>query len=153
MRIATAALTLTLLLAGISQAESPSRWLPDHCLTHVDADTPARWNDAYNRGFRAIQAGEYFTAESEMCRALLAAREFDARDWRFAETLDELGLIAFEARNFELAEQMQGAAIAEMLLAVGPAGEPLRGHGETNDSVIRPNSTTTTTSSFGTPAI
>ena len=150
MRITIVALILGLSLGALSLAESPLRWVPEHCLAHVemsdaerkhsaDDDADKRWNDSYRRGFRAIEGNDYFVAETEMCRALLAARDFDARDWRFAETLDELGLIAFELRDFELAERMQGAAIAEMLLAVGPPGEPLREHGGVNDSVIRPD--------------
>jgi hypothetical protein len=135
MAILTGALTL--LLAAPAMANPPWRPFPDHCLAHVagaeggalpealPGDKANRlWNTSYLEGFRSIAAGDYPTAEGEMCRALFAARQFGPRDWRFAETLDELGLIAFQFGEFERAEQMQGAAVAEMLLAVGPGGEP-----------------------------
>ena len=140
MRITPAAVILGGLLGGPTLADSPARWAPEHCLEyHEPDDADKSWNDSYQPGFRAIERGEYDVAEQEMCRALLAAREFGPRDWRFAETLDELGLIAFELRDFELAERMQGAAIAEMLLAVGPHGEPLEELGESGHSLIRPD--------------
>ncbi|HXV76693.1 MAG TPA: hypothetical protein VD788_10270, partial [Candidatus Polarisedimenticolaceae bacterium] len=82
---------------------------------------------------------DYALAESEMCRALYAASGFGPRDWRFAETLDELGLIAFRLRDYEVAERLQGAAIAEMLLAVGPHGEPLADDDGSKRVAIRPD--------------
>jgi hypothetical protein len=143
MRIPSVSFMLACLLLLSGVAQSSPRWIPAHCLeypAHAEgnaSDAETRWNDAYLRGFRAIERGEHGFAESEMCGALLAAREFGPRDWRFAETLDELGLIAFELRDFELAERLQGAAIAEMLLAVGPQGEPLREHDTSDLSPIR----------------
>ena len=100
MRITLVALVLSCSLGALSLAESPSRWVPEHCVAHVEmsdaernhsveGDAEERWNESYRRGFRAIEGNDYFVAETEMCRALLAARDFDARDWRFAETLDE----------------------------------------------------------------
>lgn len=143
MRILLAAFLLGALVGGPYLADSAPRWAPEHCLEYRQApavgDADKLWNDSYQRGFRAIERGEYDVAEAEMCRALLAAREFGARDWRFAETLDELGLIAFQLRDFDLAELVQGAAIAEMLLAAGPQGEPLSGHDGLNGAVIRPD--------------
>lgn len=143
MRITLAAFILGALIGGPYLADSPQRWAPEYCLDYRQApaagDADKNWNDSYQRGFRAIERGEYDVAEAEMCRALLAAREFGARDWRFAETLDELGLIAFQLRDFDLAERVQGAAIAEMLLAAGPQGEPLSGHDGSNGAVIRPD--------------
>jgi len=137
MRNTIAVFVLGAALVAPCLAESSDRWAPEHCLPYSPAPSAERpqdalggdaqklWNDAYRRGFRAIERGEYDVAESEMCRALIAAREFGARDWRFAETLDELGLIAFQLRDYELAERIQGAAIVEMLLAAGPQGDPL----------------------------
>jgi hypothetical protein len=143
MRITLTAFVLGALLGGPYLADSPQRWAPERCLEYRQApaagDADKRWNDSYRRGFRAIERGEYDVAESEMCRALFAAREFDARDWRFAETLDELGLIAFQLRDYDFAERVQGAAIAEMLLSAGPQGEPLSDHDGSNDAVIRPD--------------
>ncbi len=136
MRFIPALFVLVSPLTSLCFADPPTRWVPDHCLEYRQ-DTPAPWNEAYTQGFRAIMRSEYETAEAEMCRALLMARGFEARDWRFAETLDELGLIAYELHNLELAERMQGAAIAEMLLAVGPQGEPLRDHETSEQSPIR----------------
>ncbi len=138
--------TLTVLLALLfsmpANTALAARSFPEHCLIHVaetgDGDLlrgPPRgdedrlWNTSYREGFRAVQAGDYPSAEKAMCQALLVARHFDSRDWRFAETLDELGLIAYQFGEFERAEQMQGAAVAEMLLAVGPGGEPPKGEG------------------------
>jgi len=143
MRIILTAIVLGVLLGGPGLADSKQRWAPEHCLEYSDEEVSAgdeeSWNDSYRRGFRAIERGEYDIAEREMCRALLAARDFAPRDWRFAEALDELGLIAFQLRDFELAERMQGAAIAEMLLAAGPHGEPLEDLAESGRSAIRPD--------------
>ena len=131
------------LLGGPTLAEPLQRWTPEHCLEFSMVDVAAgderSWNRAYRRGFRAIGRGEYDVAEREMCQALVAAQGFGPRDWRFAETLDELGLIAYEMGDLELAERMQGAAIGEMLLAAGPYGEPLEDLGKSGRSVIRPD--------------
>jgi hypothetical protein len=101
------------------------------------SDPEARWNESYRRGFRALEREDYHDAEQHMCHALMAARGFGPRDWRFAETLDELGLIAFTLRDFDRAEHVQGAAIAEMLLAVGPHGEPFRDKDASEQAPIR----------------
>lgn len=144
MRSACVLLLLPLVSNGLSLAEVPERWVPEHCL-EVPADVgttseaESRWNQSYRRGFRAVERGEYHVAEQEMCRALLAALRFGPRDWRYAETLDELGLIAFTLRDFDLAERVQGAAIAEMLLAVGPHGEPFRDQEASDQAPIRPD--------------
>ncbi|MBW2277690.1 MAG: hypothetical protein JRF63_09380 [Deltaproteobacteria bacterium] len=151
MRNTIAVFILGAALVAPCLAESPDRWTPEHCLAYAPApsaekpqdalggDADQRWNDAYRRGFRAIERGDYAAAESEMCRALLAAREFGPRDWRFAESLDELGLIAFQLRDYELAERIQGAAIVEMLLAAGPQGDPLRELDPESHPLIRPD--------------
>ena len=150
MRTLTAVLALVLVAPAI--ADSPRRLFPDHCLVHVpgaeggalpeappEDDADRLWNTSYREGFRAIEAGDYPTAEKEMCRALFASGRFGPRDWRFAETLDELGLIAFQFGEFERAEQMQGAAVSEMLLAVGPGGEPPPRHDASEGAVMRPD--------------
>ena len=149
MRLAAIVLVPAVLGAGPCLADPLPRWAPERCLeaaTHDpsptasrETDADSRWNAAYRRGRRAIERGAYVEAESAMCGATLAARDFGPRDWRFAETLDELGLIAFELRDFDLAERVQGAAIAEMLLAVGPHGEPFRDNGSSAQSPIRPD--------------
>jgi len=151
MRSTLTALLLATALGAPCLADAEGRWTPENCLAYPEApsadDSPAapdrdpdrQWNDAYLHGLRAIENGEYDVAEAEMCRALIAAREFGPRDWRFAETLDELGLIAFQLRDYELAERLQGAAIAEMLLAAGPQGEPLRDLDPESHPQIREN--------------
>lgn len=133
MRTFTIAILLGTFLGGFVVAEPVSRWVPEYCLAH---SPEASWNGAYRAALHAIELADYDVAESEMCRALLAARGFDPRDWRFAETLDELGLIAFQLRDYDAAERVQGAAIAEMLLAVGPQGEPLK---DIDHPIIRPD--------------
>lgn len=89
--------------------------LPDE----VDV-SESRWNKHYSDGHTAIRKGDYSFAEQEMCLALDQAINFGERDWRYAETLDELGLIYFMLGDFELSEKAQGAAVAELLLAIGP---------------------------------
>ena len=142
MRVPTTLLFLALASSGLCFAEAPERWTPEACnaVSPAAVETPdaaARWNEFYQRGFRASERGEHHLAEEEMCRALFAARSFGPRDWGFAETLDELGRIAFALRDYELAERMQGAAIAEMLLAVGPHGEPFQDREASGQSPIR----------------
>ena len=80
----------------------------------------ARWNAAYLEGIRALDLEDLDGAHDAFCRAAQAGLGFEPRDWRYAETLDELGLIAFLSGDLERAEAMQGAAVAEMLLALGP---------------------------------
>jgi hypothetical protein len=150
MRSRWAPLLAALVSSGLCLAGAPERWIPEHCL-EIATDDPrtelsgkaseaeARWNQAYRRGFRAIERREYDVAEQQMCRALFAASRCGPRDWRFAETLDELGLIAFTLRDYDLAERVQGAAIAEMLLAVGPHGEPFRDQDASEQAPIRPD--------------
>lgn len=142
-------LLLLVLACGVPcLADAPRRWVPERCLelsagefdpapARATPEPDSRWNEFYRGGIEAVERGAYADAEAGMCRALLVAREFGPRDWRFAETLDELGLIAYSVRDFELAERMQGAAIAEMLLAVGPHGEPFRDVGPSEQAPIR----------------
>jgi hypothetical protein len=85
----------------------------------------ARWNLHYRRGFGSIREQDLEAAERSLCLALDAARAFDARDLRFAETLDELGLVAYLRGDDARAEAMQGAATAEILLALGPPAKDL----------------------------
>ncbi len=80
----------------------------------------ASWNKHYRNGHTAIINGDLSLAEQEMCAALNQAKNFAERDWRFAETLDELGLIHFMLGQFNQSEKAQGAAVAELLLAAGP---------------------------------
>ena len=86
----------------------------------ADESAEASWNKHYKDGHNATRRGDYNQAEREMCLALKQAQNFDARDWRFAETLDELGLIYFMQEQYGEAEKAQGAAVAELLLAAGP---------------------------------
>jgi hypothetical protein len=115
---------------------SAGYWLPSRCgsllqvagaLGEVEASdsAEARWNRHYRRGFGSIRDHDLETAERSLCLALDAARAFDARDLRFAETLDELGLVAYLRGDDALAEAMQGAATAEILLALGPPARAL----------------------------
>ena len=128
-----------LLCGGTAPAGGPTRSLPEHCAAHVGAGSDADWGESYRRGLGAIAREDFALAEREMCAALAAVRDAPARDWRFAETLDELGLIAFSLRDYELAERVQGAAIAEMLLAVGPRGEPFDDRAPSDQAPIRPD--------------
>jgi len=117
------ALALTALAASAGALERP---LPRPCDelaagAHVaDASATVLWNHHYRAGFAAIRDGDLGRAEREMCSALAAARGFAADDWRFAETLDELGLIAYSRGELAAAERLQGAAVAEILLIRGP---------------------------------
>jgi len=104
------------------------RWLPESCRSLIEleeeAEPPrpaeARWNLHYRRGWDAIETRDLETAERSLCQALDAARSFGPGDLRFAETLDELGLVSYLRGDFAQAEAMQGAAVAEILLALGP---------------------------------
>ena len=121
---------------GAEDAREDQRWLPEACrlaLTVAHASTldpkqsdEALWNHFYRLGFKAIQEEDLESAETGFCRALEAARSFGPRDIRFAETLDELGLVRYLGGDDQGAEAMQGAAVAEMLLALGPPSEDLR---------------------------
>lgn len=113
------------------------RWLPETCQTLLDvAGRPAEpgadssWNDHYREGLAAFKIEDFEQAERSFCRALDTARSFGPRDIRFAETLDELGLVRFMSGDFEAAERLQGAAATEMLLARGPSPGDLRRQAE-----------------------
>jgi len=104
-------------------------WVPRGCrhpgALSLEAEDPersaeARWNEHYLAAIEALETEDLDFAHLHFCAALSAARAFGPRDWRFAETLDELGLVAYLSSDFELAETMQGAAVAEMLFALGP---------------------------------
>lgn len=113
-------------------------WLPEVCVVALEIaesrsldsgesaqDAASRWNDFYLQGIEAIGREDLEAAENSFCGALEAARSFGPRDIRYAETLDELGLVSYMDSDEDLAEAMQGAAVAEILLALGPSGEPL----------------------------
>jgi len=85
-----------------------------------DELSEASWNRYYSGGQSARIQGDLWSALDQMCLALYQARNFDARDWRFAETLDELGHINYLLEQYNDAELAQGAAVAEMLLTAGP---------------------------------
>lgn len=117
----------------VSPPERAPRWLPESCRPLLDleeeAEPPrppeAHWNLHYRRGWDAIETRDLETAERSLCQALGAARSFGPGDLRFAETLDELGLVSFLRGDYAQAEAMQGAAAAEILLALGPPSEDL----------------------------
>lgn len=106
-------------------------WLPEACRPVLelaaagaedgaDPSPEARWNRHYRQGWAAFQAQDLDSAERSLCQALDAARRFGPRDLRFAETLDELGLLHYLRGDDARAEAMQGAAAGEILLALGP---------------------------------
>ncbi len=114
------------------------RWLPNACVLTLDVESAlaaeepaqsdeARWNDFYRRGMAAFRSEDLEAAGTSFCLALEAAVSFGPRDVRFAETLDELGLVGYLREDYASSEAMQGAAVAEMLLALGPPAEDLAG--------------------------
>jgi hypothetical protein len=128
----------------IGPASVERRWLPEACTLALEGEgassssvdleesDEARWNRFYRRGIEALRSEALEAAEISYCRALEAARSFGPRDVRFAETLDELGLVSYLRGDDEGAEAMQGAAVAEMLLALGPPTEDLVATAETS---------------------
>ncbi len=106
------------------------RWVPETCRRDgqfvlessegQEGSTDAAWNRHYLAGIEAIRTGDLDAAHLEFCAGALLARAFGARDWRFAETLDELGLVAYLDGDHERAESMQSLAVVEMLLSRGP---------------------------------
>lgn len=116
---------------GATPQEAESRWLPESCTPLLEVaraqgkhepegSAEARWNEHYRQGFEASRQRELETAETSFCLALEAAQEFGPRDLRFAETLDELGLVSYLQGDDAKAEALQGAATAEILLTLGP---------------------------------
>lgn len=106
----------------------PARHVPPECAQAAAAldvppsDRDREWNVRYARTWDAAEAPEPGDdAVAHACEALALSAGFDARDWRFAETLDELGLLHFERGDFEASARAQGMAAAEMLLAKGPS--------------------------------
>lgn len=120
-------------------AKPVERALPAACETLVEFESvglfevpeerlEASWNGYYLEGQRAIAQGDLQAALRAQCFALNQARGFDEGDWRYAEALDELGRIHYLLEDYNASEQAQGAAVAELLLTVGPddAGPPSR---------------------------
>ena len=108
-------------------ATAPRRHVPPECeaalasLDVPEADRERAWNDRYSETYRsAAGEGSVDDGVARACAALALSSGFDARDWRFAETLDELGLIQYERGSFEESARAQGMAAAEILLAKGP---------------------------------
>ncbi len=104
--------------AAATPVAQPDRSLPRACVGLVSGE--AIWNDAYQSGFQATRRGDHEAAKLSLCQALAAVQNSPADDWRFAETLDELGLVSYRQRDFETCVAMQGRAVAEILLAQGP---------------------------------
>ena len=109
-------------------ATSPRRHVPPECagalasLDVPEADREAEWNLRYSETYRsAAGEGPIDDGVARACAALALSAGFDARDWRFAETLDELGLIQYERGSYEESARAQGMAAAEILHAKGPA--------------------------------
>ncbi|MCP3957001.1 MAG: hypothetical protein GY719_04030 [bacterium] len=145
MRIISSSLFVAVVLAALPlSAQAPredcvaQRWLPEACVIalgerctrpdtgeKVGESDDSRWNHYYRLGIEAIQIKDLEGAEISFCHALAAAASFGPRDMRFAETLDELGLVRFLGGDYDGSEAMQGAAVAEMLLALGPPAEDL----------------------------
>ena len=101
------------------------RRLPAECgiaaaATLDPLDAERAWNTLYREGHEAIEEGDLETGRQRICAALAHAAGFGPRDWRFAETLDELGLIHFLQADDEASIAAQSLAVAEMLLAEGP---------------------------------
>jgi hypothetical protein len=123
---------LSLLLATTPAKVTPAqdaapRPMLESCLQVPIAsdDSPRRgddraWNRLYRAGYEELERGELDAAEEHLCAALRRARSFEPRDWRFAETLDDLGLLHHLRGDEEACVRAQGAAVAEMLLAKGP---------------------------------
>lgn len=77
------------------------------------------WHAHYHDGWMAIRVGDHAQAQQHLTEALRHATHFDSADRRLPETLDDLGLVYFQlGKDFE-AEQMQGQAVTELLLAKG----------------------------------
>ena len=122
------------LLPLASVAKPIERQLPGSCQTLVEFELAsllddaaeqreARWNRYYLDGQTAIARGDLRAALQAQCMALYQARSFDESDWRYAEALDELGRIHYLLEEYNQSEQAQGAAVAELLLTVGPQGK------------------------------
>lgn len=90
-------------------------------LIEIGDQREARWNKFYSEGMVAIYNSNYSLAKQKICHALDQAKGFDERDWRFAETLDELGRINYLLEQYDESEKAQGAAVAELLLTTGPS--------------------------------
>ena len=134
-----AVLLWLVLLPSATFAKPVERQLPTSCETLVEFqqvglfDVPedrleASWNRYYRDGQAAITRGDLQAALQNQCFALSQSRGFDESDWRYAEALDELGRIHYLLEDYNASEEAQGAAVAELLLAVGPddQGPPSR---------------------------
>ena len=129
---------LLLLATMVDATPGEASWLPESCSLVLELENDAqaereqpeesddaRWNRFYRLGIDAISRQDLEQAQAAYCLALDAAGSFGPRDVRFAETLDELGLVAFMREDYVASEAMQGAAVAEMLLALGPPAPDL----------------------------
>jgi hypothetical protein len=129
LRLAALLLGAFAFATPVAAERGAAGWLPESCGPLLESretgGAEERWNLHYRRGYDAIETGDLEAAERSLCRALAAARGFGPRDMRFAETLDELGLLNYLRGDDARAEAMQGAAAAEILLALGPPADDL----------------------------
>src|SRR5690242_17648123 len=112
-----------LLLATTASAAPAQRELPKECgdvARPEPGDAERAWNEHYKAGFEAIEAGDPRTAHDAVCQALADSVGFGARDWRFAETLDELGYADYLLGDVPGSTVAQARAVGEALLALGP---------------------------------
>lgn len=118
-----AAYVMAATLLATAVAAAPRRPVPAECgadAAAAPANPERAWHEHFRAGFEAIETGALDQAHAEICAALLAAAGFEPRDWRFAETLDELGLIDYLLGDDDASAAAQASAVAEMLLAKGP---------------------------------
>ena len=86
----------------------------------VTSQRSQQWLEHYRGGWAAIEEQDFLEAETRLRRALAAAQTFKDLDRRYAETLDDLGLVYVKLGNFQMAEKMQGRAVGELMLSAGP---------------------------------
>jgi hypothetical protein len=126
-RIALVVLTFVVRPAPAAPTAGVQRTVPPECAAtaaalDVKPGAAAReWNRQYTLTYESIENGRLDAALDAACTSLALGVKFGARDWRFAETLDELGLIHYQQGDMESSARAQARAVAEVLLAKGPA--------------------------------
>lgn len=78
------------------------------------------WEVHFKTAQQAVHEKDFELAERELLAAEQLARLFPAGDKRLAETLDDMGLVYFSMGDPAKAMEVQGRAVAALLLSQGP---------------------------------
>jgi tetratricopeptide (TPR) repeat protein len=85
-----------------------------------DTNQEKLWEEHFGMAGLALKDNDFESARQHLEKARALAVDFPPGDRRLAETLDDLGLVYFSMGKPEQAAQIQGSAVAALLMSSGP---------------------------------